>query len=117
MGHKLLSFLLVTFVTIQFAQSAPTNNVYDTYTRKHAPMAQDQMKRYNIPASITLAQALLESGAGRGRLATAANNHFGIKCHDWRGPSILQDDDARNECFRKYENPSESFEDHSLFLT
>jgi len=80
-------------------------------------MAQDQMKRYNIPASITLAQALLESGAGRGRLATAANNHFGIKCHDWRGPSILQDDDARNECFRKYENPSESFEDHSLFLT
>lgn len=117
MGHKLLPFLLVTFVTIQFAQSAPTNNVYDTYTKKHASMAQDQMRRYNIPASITLAQALLESGAGRGRLATSANNHFGIKCHDWKGASILQDDDARNECFRKYENSSESFEDHSLFLT
>ena len=117
MGHKLLSFLLVALLTIQFSQAASTNNVYDTYTRKHAPMAQDQMRRYNIPASITLAQALLESGAGRGRLATAANNHFGIKCHDWRGPSILQDDDARNECFRKYESPSQSFEDHSLFLT
>ena len=117
MGHKLLSFLLVALLTIQFSQAASTNNVYDTYTRKHAPMAQDQMRRYNMPASITLAQALLESGAGRGRLATAANNHFGIKCHDWRGPSILQDDDARNECFRKYESPSQSFEDHSLFLT
>ncbi|HEY5570473.1 MAG TPA: glucosaminidase domain-containing protein [Bacteroidales bacterium] len=117
MGHKLLSYLLITFITVQFGQAAPSNNVYDSYAKKNAPLAQDQMRRYKIPASITLAQALLESGAGRGRLATEANNHFGIKCHDWKGASILQTDDAQDECFRKYDDPLDSFEDHSLFLT
>ena len=117
MGHKLLSYLLITFITVQFGQAAPSNNVYDSYAKKNAPLAQDQMRRYKIPASITLAQALLESGAGRGRLATVANNHFGIKCHDWKGASILQTDDAQDECFRKYDDPLDSFEDHSLFLT
>ncbi len=74
------------------------------------------MQRYGIPASITLAQGVLESGAGNSRLATVANNHFGIKCHDWTGPSISHDDDEQGECFRVYGSAIESFEDHSKFL-
>ena len=74
------------------------------------------MKLYSIPASITLAQGILESGSGKGRLARQANNHFGIKCHDWTGPRIYHDDDRAQECFRKYNDPSQSYRDHSLFL-
>jgi len=74
--------------------------------------------RTGIPASVTLGQAILESGAGTGPLSVQANNHFGIKCHkEWTGPSIRYTDDAENECFRKYQEPSESFRDHSFFLT
>jgi len=80
-------------------------------------MALAEMNRTGIPASITLAQGLLESGNGKSILATKANNHFGIKCHDWRGSSIKVDDDKRNECFRKYKDPYESYKDHSEFLT
>ena len=76
-----------------------------------------EMQRYNIPASITLAQAILESGSGQGRLARHARNHFGIKCHyGWEGGTIFHDDDAIGECFRKYEHAEASFEDHSQFL-
>ncbi|MCB0761424.1 MAG: glucosaminidase domain-containing protein [Flavobacteriales bacterium] len=76
-----------------------------------------QMVVHHIPASITLAQGILESGDGNSMLAKDANNHFGIKCHsDWNGESIRMDDDARNECFRKYNNAGESFNDHSEFL-
>jgi LysM repeat protein len=76
------------------------------------------MKSHGVPASITLAQGILESGAGKGKLALAANNHFGIKCHKgWTGDSVKHDDDAEQECFRKYEQPQESYKDHSLFLT
>lgn len=75
-----------------------------------------QMQQHGIPASITLAQGILESGDGNSRLARDANNHFGIKCHDWTGKKVYHDDDARNECFRKYDNAKQSFEDHSLFL-
>ena len=76
------------------------------------------MVRTGIPASITLGQALLESGAGTGPLSVQANNHFGIKCHaEWTGPSIKYTDDEENECFRKYDDPSQSFKDHSYFLT
>ena len=77
----------------------------------------EQQKKYKIPASITLAQGLLESGAGRSRLATEANNHFGIKTPGgWTGPYILADDDRPKEKFRKYRSAAESYEDHSLFL-
>ena len=73
---------------------------------------------YRIPASITLAQGIYESNAGKSRLATEANNHFGIKCHkEWTGKTFIQDDETKNECFRKYDNPEESFRDHSYFLT
>ena len=74
------------------------------------------MMLYRIPASITLAQGILESGSGTSRLATEGNNHFGIKCHGWTGKTIYLDDDAKGECFRVYENPKESYEDHSKFL-
>ena len=90
---------------------------YLDYIERYKNMAVDQMLRYKIPASITLAQGLLESGAGTSVLARKANNHFGIKCGGvWKGPYILQDDDARNEKFRKYRSVEESYEDHSRFL-
>lgn len=75
------------------------------------------MQIYKIPASITLAQGILESGNGNSVLARQANNHFGIKCHDWKGETITLDDDKPNECFRKYPTADESYKDHSLFLT
>lgn len=88
----------------------------EQYIQQFSGIAVRQMSLYKIPASIILAQACLESGDGTSRLAKEANNHFGIKCHDWKGAYILHDDDAKNECFRKYDNPEESFKDHSLFL-
>lgn len=88
------------------------------YVDNFKEIAKNNMKTHGIPASITLAQGILESGAGKGKLAQSANNHFGIKCHTgWTGESVKQDDDAAQECFRKYEHPSESYRDHSLFLT
>jgi len=79
-------------------------------------LAVEQMRNYGIPASITLAQGLLESGAGRSELTQQGNNHFGIKCHGWRGRTTYHDDDERGECFRAYRNARESYEDHSVFL-
>ncbi|WP_445721999.1 glucosaminidase domain-containing protein [Flavobacterium sp.] len=97
--------------------SVTYRNVSD-YIDGFKDIAKQNMKEYGIPASITLAQGILESGAGNGRLSREANNHFGIKCHkEWNGPSITHDDDAAQECFRKYNDPSESYKDHSLFLT
>lgn len=88
------------------------------YIERYKDVAKDNMTRTGIPASITLGQAILESGAGTGPLSVQANNHFGIKCHkEWTGPSIKYTDDAENECFRKYDDPSLSFKDHSYFLT
>ena len=81
-------------------------------------MAVEQQRKHGVPASITLAQGLLESGAGASTLATEGNNHFGIKCHaTWSGATMLRDDDAPDECFRVYTDAAESFEDHSLFLS
>lgn len=92
------------------------NQLYQTYIDQHKDLAIEEMLRYHIPASITLAQGLFESGAGRSDLATRGNNHFGIKCHGWTGRTMSKDDDAANECFRVYDNARQSFEDHSLFL-
>ncbi|TPN86715.1 glucosaminidase domain-containing protein [Aquimarina algicola] len=86
------------------------------YIYEFSGIAKDEMKTYGIPASITLAQGILESGAGYGDLTQRANNHFGIKCHDWQGARVYHDDDRSQECFRKYKYASESFRDHSLFL-
>lgn len=92
------------------------NQVYQQYIDQHKDIAIEQMQAYKIPASITLAQGLLESAAGRSELATKGNNHFGIKCNGWSGRGIYHDDDQRNECFRAYNNVYESFVDHSKFL-
>ena len=86
------------------------------YIEAYSDIAITEMNRYKIPASITIAQGILESGSGIGTLAIRANNHFGIKCHEWTGERVYHDDDSLQECFRKYDDPSGSFEDHSIFL-
>ena len=87
------------------------------YIATYAPIAQEEMALYKIPASITLAQGILESGSGESELTRKANNHFGIKCHGWKGGGVYHDDDRAQECFRKYNHPKYSYRDHSLFLT
>lgn len=88
------------------------------YINEYAAISKEEMLQYGIPASITLAQGILESGAGAGELTRKANNHFGIKCHrGWEGDRVYHDDDERGECFRKYNDPKYSYRDHSLFLT
>lgn len=90
----------------------------EDYISQFKDVAQQEMREFGIPASITLAQGLLESGFGKGELTRKTNNHFGIKCHTgWQGESMSYDDDLKGECFRKYNHPMESFRDHSLFLT
>lgn len=89
---------------------------YVKYIDKYYQIAVREMYRSGVPASITLAQGLLESGAGKSRLASQGNNHFGIKCHNWKGKSMKVDDDAPKECFRVYDSAEESFRDHSDFL-
>lgn len=90
----------------------------EEYVKQFAAIAMREMQLYKIPASITLAQGILESGSGRSNLALRSNNHFGIKCHkEWNGKSVTHDDDAIAECFRKYKHPETSYEDHSKFLT
>ena len=92
------------------------NQAYQTYINQYKDLAIEQMLRYRIPASITLAQGLFESAAGRSDLVRQGNNHFGIKCHNWTGPTQYHDDDARGECFRVYQDARDSYEDHSKFL-
>ncbi len=88
------------------------------YIRKYAPIAVREMHKYKIPASVTLAQGILESGSGRSELAVKSNNHFGIKCHKkWRGERVYHDDDEEGECFRKYTYVATSYKDHSAFLS
>lgn len=95
-----------------------TTEMVLAYIDQYKSIAKENMVKTGIPASITLGQAILESGAGTGPLSMQANNHFGIKCHkEWTGPSIRYTDDEENECFRKYDDPSGSFRDHSYFLT
>ncbi|MFT5231864.1 MAG: flagellum-specific peptidoglycan hydrolase FlgJ [Saprospiraceae bacterium] len=93
-------------------------DVVANYIATYSEIAKQEMDTYGIPASITLAQGILESGAGRGELTRKAQNHFGIKCHSgWTGERAYHDDDELQECFRKYTDPQSSFRDHSLFLS
>lgn len=101
-----------------FPQSSASRALYIEYIRAYKDIAVQKMNEYRIPASITLAQGILESGSGKSDLTVNANNHFGIKCHkEWTGMTYTMDDDERNECFRKYASAEESFNDHSFFLT
>lgn len=110
----LILILLSGFV---FAQPSEYKMTRVEYIQKYKDDAIKEMHMHGVPASITLAQAMLESGDGNSALAVYANNHFGIKCHaEWVGKSYIQDDDERNECFRKYNNVYESYADHSMFL-
>lgn len=115
---KFALLLLCTVLALTAAFAAPKGSSrYTDYIARYAPMAVEQQQKHGVPASITLAQGLLESAAGCSTLATEGNNHFGIKCHNtWRGATMLRDDDAPDECFRVYADAAESFEDHSLFL-
>lgn len=108
-------FLLLSATTWGIAQNR--NRTYEAYVKTYADEAIRQMNRYKIPASITMAQALVETGAGTSTLASIHNNHFGIKCHrSWKGRRTYRTDDAPNECFRSYSDARDSYEDHSRFL-
>ena len=114
---KKLKLFLILIISCLTLQAQTRNKQYEAYIKKYRELAVEEMKKYHIPASITLAQGLLESGAGQSTLARKSNNHFGIKCgSDWRGKTVSHDDDARGECFRAYKHPKESYEDHSKFL-
>jgi len=111
------TLVVILLMPVLWARGQSTNRATKKYINKYKGIAVKEMQRYKIPASITLAQGILESGSGRGRLARKANNHFGIKCHKgWKGKTIRQNDDTRHECFRKYKNPEQSYKDHSKFL-
>lgn len=98
--------------------TSSTKSATQLYIEKYSDIAKYEMEKHGVPASITLAQGILESGSGNGDLAKRSNNHFGIKCHTgWKGQRVYHDDDEDQECFRKYANPRYSFSDHSQFLT
>lgn len=112
---KWLLSLLILGSTLAIGQTRA--EIREAYIRKYQNIAVREMQLYGIPASITLAQGILESGDGTSDLATEGNNHFGIKCHsDWNGRRMYKDDDEDNECFRVYDHAEASFRDHSLFL-
>jgi len=117
MNCKMKINLVLSFIMlISFSEISSQNLTRKQYITKYSSLAVKQMRQYKIPASITLAQGILESNNGNSKLALKANNHFGIKCHGWEGKKIFEDDDKKNECFRKYKSPLESFKDHSIFL-
>lgn len=111
------SGLLLLLVLCCSMQPSRKNSAYVKYIETYGTLAVQQMKEFRIPASITLAQGILESGAGQGALAKKSNNHFGIKCHnDWKGGRAYHTDDLEGECFRKYRHVEDSYRDHSKFL-
>jgi len=114
--QKKIQFLCYFFILINLNSTHGQTISRREYIVKFAPLAVKQMQIHKIPASITIAQGILESNNGNSRLAIKGNNHFGIKCHGWEGKKIYADDDKKHECFRNYKNVIESYRDHSLFL-
>ena len=114
--HIILLLLIISGGNMM-AQNGQKQKITLDYIEEYKNIAMCEMKKNKIPASITLAQGILESGNGTSRLAREGNNHFGIKCHsDWKGRTMRQDDDAPDECFRVYKSAEESYRDHSEFL-
>jgi len=113
---RLQWFIICLFFSLSASAQMRWNALYQSYIDEYKDLAIEQMLRYHVPASITLAQGIFESGAGRSELTLKGNNHFGIKCHGWTGATTYHDDDERQECFRAYRNARESYEDHSKFL-
>lgn len=113
-------FIILLSVVLSCSLSASAqmrwNSKYQSYIDQYKDLAIEEMIRYRVPASITLAQGILESGAGTSELTRKGNNHFGIKCHGWTGRTVYHDDDASQECFRAYDNALQSYEDHCKFL-
>ena len=118
-GRTCLLLILVLQILVQFPLMGQGKKKLsrEDYIKTYSDLAMKEMARVGIPASITLAQGILESNNGNSTLATKGNNHFGIKCHDWTGKKIYHDDDAKHECFRSYDSPYESYMDHSQFLS
>lgn len=117
MRNELIRLAVAAVIAIAPAVCANAQDAYRIYIETFSAMAVEQQQAHGIPASITLAQGLLESAAGRSTLATEGNNHFGIKCHsDWKGETMTRSDDAPDDCFRVYDDAAESYEDHSRFL-
>ena len=113
----LILLLILTGINPELVKAQRKLSSYEAYISKYSDLAIEHQKKYKIPASITLSQGLLESGAGQSSLARQSNNHFGIKCHsDWRGGRVYHDDDLRGECFRKYDQVEDSYTDHSKFI-
>lgn len=107
---------IALLISVVICAQMKWNSRYQAYIDQYKDLAIAEMLKYNIPASITLAQGLLESGAGTSELTRSSNNHFGIKCHNWKGATTRHDDDEKQECFRAYRDAYESYEDHSRFL-
>jgi len=117
MRNAILVITLIIGIQFGYAQAPVSKMSRQEYIDKYDEWAVKEMKESGVPASITLAQGMLESNNGNSRLAKEANNHFGIKCHSsWDGKTFHQDDDAKDECFRKYKSAFESYKDHSAFL-
>lgn len=117
-SHLSILFFFLVLLQNLVAQPAERRISRSEYIEKYKDDAIQEMHHSGVPASITLAQGILESGDGNSPLALYANNHFGIKCHNsWKGETFIMDDDEKNECFRKYNSAYESFKDHSEFLT
>lgn len=114
--RRKLTFVVCAMMSLCSINAQQLNQAYLNYIEQYYKIAQQQQHEYGIPSSITLAQGLLESSAGNSFLSKTSNNHFGIKCSDWSGEKVYYDDDAKGECFRKYQTVLESYEDHSKFL-
>lgn len=116
MKQHVLLYIALIYIISAGAYAQTSQMTREEYIAKYKDLAIKEMERTGIPASITMAQGILESGSGNSSLARKANNHFGIKCHDWDGKKLKHDDDTRRECFRKYRSAEESYRDHSDFL-
>ena len=115
-GKNIFSLCLLFIAVLTLGAATSGDTPQQKYIEKYKDLAVKEMKRSGVPASITLAQGLLESRSGQSPLAAKGNNHFGIKCHGWTWKTMKVDDDKRNECFRVYSHAEESFRDHSDFL-